>query len=186
MKKLLLSVVCALGILAPAFAAPSVEQVQQLVQTRLIQDEDPVLVENAVTAFKIALMSYTLNKLSNQLTDNEKKIDQILTAADFVESVKSSAATVLPAEEFSKCEIEEEVYAKLEEFAMQDPNLEEKLMQAYAQNKYIKQLIALFWANQNKYQKDEVDQETFDTSVVTYALLMCYQTEMMQQLMMEE
>ena len=168
------------GVFTPVFAAPSVEQVEQFVQDQP-QDEDP-RVTAAQEAFALASMSYAMNKMTEQLTDTEKKIDQIFEAADLSQSLQASVETVIPADTFEGITNQDEFNAKLEALLAQDPKLEEKLMQAYLNNKYMKQLIPLFWANQTEYQAGEVDQKTFNELVVTFTVMTVGMMQQMQQL----
>ena len=179
MKKLLLLVVCICGVFAPVCAAPSVEQVQQFVQDQP-QNPDP-RITNAQEAFGLASMNYAMHKMYDELTDNEKQIDCIFDAQDLNTSLQASIATVLPADAFANITTVEAFNTKLEELLTQDPQLEEKLMQAYYQNKYIKQLIPLFWANQDEYQAADVDSKTFKDLVVTFTVMTVTMMRQMQQ-----
>ena len=172
------------GVFAPVFAAPSPEQVQQFVQNQP-QDEDP-RVTNAQEAFSLAAMNYSTDKMLDQLNDHEKKIDQIFEAEDLSKSLEASVATVLSAETFADVTSADEFNAKLEELLAKDPQLEDKLIQAYLQNKYIKQLIPAFWANQNEYQANEVDQNTFNKLVVTFTVMTLSMIRQLQQMQQEE
>ncbi len=179
MKKLLLFVVCVCGAFAPVLAAPSVEQVQQFVQDQP-QNPDPRVV-NAQEAFGLASMNYALHKMSEELTDNEKQIDRILEAQDLNASLQASVATVLPPETFANITTEAELTAKMEQLLAQDPQLEQKILQAYYQNKYIKQLIPLFWANQDEYTANTVDKQTFNELVATFTVMTASLMEQMKQ-----
>lgn len=172
------------GVFTPVFAAPSVEQVQQFVQNQP-QDEDP-RVTNAQEAFALAAMNYSTDKMLNKLNEHEKKIDQVFEAADLSKSLEASVATVLPAETFADVTTAEEFNAKLEELLAKDPQIEEKLMQAYLQNKYIQQLIPAFWANQTEYQASETDQKTFNQLVVTFTLMSVSMMQQLQQMQQED
>lgn len=172
------------GVFTPVFAAPSPEQVQQFVQNQP-QDEDPRVV-NAQEAFALAAMNYSMDKMSNQLNDHEKKIDQIFEAADLNQSLAASVTTVLPADTFADVTTAEEFNAKIEELLAQDPQIAEKIIQAYLQNKYIKQLIPAFWANQQEYQASETDQNTFNRLVVTFTLMSVSMMQQLQQMQQED
>lgn len=180
MKKLLLFVVCVCGAFAPVLAAPSVEQVRQFVQDQP-QTTDPRII-NALNAFDIAFETYANDFEKEQLNDTEKQIDKIMNAADLAQSLQASVASVLPAQAFANITTLDELNAKLETLLQQDPKLEEKLLQVYYQNKYIKQLIPLFWANQNEYQANEVDQKTFNDAVVTFTVMTVSLMQQMQQM----
>ena len=167
------------GAFAPAFAAPSVEQVKQFVQSQPT-DTDPRVV-GAQEAFGLASMNYAMDKLSDELNETEKQIDKIFEAPDLAQSLQQTIQSVIPASTFEGITTEEELQAKLEELVQQDPQLEAKLMNAYRQNKYIKQLIPLFFANQDQYQANVIDQNTFDELVVAFTNMTLAMQQMMQE-----
>lgn len=167
------------GTFAPVFAAPSVEQVQQFVQSQP-EKTDPRVV-GAQEAFSLASMNYAMDKLSEDLNDTEKQIDKIFEAPDLAQSLQQTIQTVIPASTFEGITTEEELQAKLEELVQADPQLETKLMNAYRQNKYIKQLIPLFFANQDQYQANTIDQDTFDALVVAFTNMALAMQQMAQE-----
>ncbi len=169
MKKILLLVVCVFGAFAPIAAAPSVAQVEQFVQDQPASADPRVTA--AQEAFTLASMNYATNKMMDQLTQNEKEIDRIFEAADLSDSLQKSAQTVIPADAFANISTEEEFNAKMQELMTADPQLEEKLLHAYLQNKYIKQLIPLFWANQDQYTENAVDKQSFNELVVSFTIM---------------
>ena len=114
--------------------------------------------------------------LGRELTENEKKIAKIFEAKDLIESLEKSVSEALPAEtsEFSLDE--------LQEMLQKDPSLQEKLLQAFLKNKYVKQLIPLFWANQDEYKLKDIDQNTFNQMVIAYISMTAAMQQQMQQL----
>lgn len=167
------------GAFAPVFAAPSPEQVEQLMQSQP-KETDPRAVA-AQEAFSLASANYAMDAMVGELNDTEKQIENILQMPDLGQSLQQSIATVVPASTFEGITTEEELQAKLEELLQTDPQLETKLMNAYRQNKYIKQLIPLFFANQDKHPADAIDQNTFDTLVVAFTNMALAMQQMMQE-----
>ena len=168
----------------PVFAAPSVEQVQQFVQDQP-QGEDP-RVTAAQEAFALSSMNYAVAAMAGELNDTEKQIDKILNTPDLKQSLQQTVQTIIPADTFEGITTEEELQAKLEELMQADPQLETKLINAYRQNKYIKQLTALFLANQDQYQESAIDKNTFDQLVVTFVNMTIAIQEMAQQQQAEQ
>jgi len=164
---------------APVFAAPSVEQVQQFVQSQP-EETDPRVV-GAQEAFGLASMNYAMDKMADELNDTEKQIDKIFEADDLAQSLQQTIQSVIPASTFEGITTEEELQAKLTELLQADPQLETKLMNAYRQNKYIKQLIPLFFANQDQYLAAAIDQNTFDELVVAFTNMTLAMQQMMQE-----
>ena len=157
------------GVYTPVFAAPTVAQVQQFVQDQP-QTENP-RVTHAQEAFSLAIMNYTMNKMTDELSENEKKIDAIFEAPDLSSSLQQTVRSVIPADTFEGISTPEELNAKLQELLAKDPNLEAKLLQAYLNNKYIKQLIPLLLANQDEYTQQDIDTDTFNGLVVSFTIM---------------
>lgn len=180
MKKLTITLVAFVmtvaGVCTPGFAAPTVEQVQQLVENQPPTQDARVL--NAQQAFALASISYTTNKMINQLNDTEKQIDKILEAEDLSASLEQSVAEAIPADTLATISTLEE----MQELVEKDPALQEKILQAYLKNKYIKQLIPLFWANQDEYELKDIDQKTFDQLVIACTSMVVAMQQQMQQL----
>ena len=165
--KVLLLTLCLMGVCAPAFAMPSSEQVQQFIQNQP-EETDPLAV-NAQQAFALSIQNYVSDVEKGELNDIEKQITAIFETPDFATSLQQTVSTVISVDAFEGVTTEEELFAKMEKMTTDDPQLETKLMNAYRQNKYIKQLIPLFLANQDQFQAKDIDQDTFDTLVVAFA-----------------
>lgn len=170
--KVLLLAVFLSGICAPVFATPFPEQLQQFVQNQP-QETDP-RAANAQQAFELAVNSYAENAVNNSFNDIEKQINQILESKDLAASLQASASTVIQNDTLESITTEEEFAAKLEELAP-------KLLVAYRQNKYVKQLIPLFFANQNQFKAEDIDQQTFDALVIASVNMMLQIQQMLQQ-----
>lgn len=158
--KILVLAVSLLGVNAPMFAAvPTMEQAEQFLQQQP-QTTDP-RVAKAQQAFTLALQNFMQGATTESLTENEQKIAKIFEAEDL-------AATIAATD------------ASLASISEDDPKAEEKVFEAYKKNKYVKQLIPLFEANQNRIK--DYDKATFEKLVIEFVIV----TVAMQQALQEE
>jgi len=158
--KTLVMAVALLGVGTPLLAAvPTMEQAQDFIQNQP-QTTDP-RVENAQKAFSIALQNFMQGAMMGELNANETKIKAIFEAEDLGDSLAATDAA-------------------LESIADDDPAAEEKVFKAYKENKYIKQLIPLFTANQDRFK--DYDKTTFEKLVIEFTIV----TVAMQETMKEQ
>lgn len=178
MKVLFFAVAMTLsGAFAPVFAAPSVAQVHQFLESQAPTDDEAV--QNAQQAFALASMQYAIDKMENKLNETEKQIDQLMESEELAQSIEQTVQSVIPADIFDGITTEEELQAKLEQL-QNDPQLETKLINAYHQNKYITQLSALFFENQDEYKAGDIDQDTFDKLIVAFVNMSLSMKQMLQ------
>lgn len=144
LTKLAVLMALLLGMSAPVFAAiPTVEEAQEAVAQQP-QPEDPKA-ENAQKAFVLAITALT----ETQDHPNLAKLQAILEKEDFQESLEKS---ILDAN-----------------IRLGDPKAAEKMLNAYANNKYIKELVDILISSQTEYTEKELDR-----NVLTLLLLQSF------------
>lgn len=177
--KLFLLAVLLLGAQAVSFALPSVEQVEETTAwQQQTQPQNPRVLK-AQNAIMLAYSTYQTDVQLNELNETERQIDAIMNATDLTESLEQSIMSIFGEELFNEEMTEDEFAQKLME-KIQDPQTQRKQVQAYAQNKYIKQLIPLFLANQSRYKAEDLDNDT-----VVMMVAQIVQLQMMQKAMQE-
>lgn len=162
LKTLVLAVLL-FGVTTPMSAAvPTMKQVDEFMQQQP-QTTDP-RVEKAQKAFELAVTNLMQGLMSEELTDNEKKIKAIFEAEDLAASIEETDKT-------------------LENISDDDPKAEEKVLEAYKKNKYIKQLIPLLEAEQTRIK--DYDQPTFEKLVITFVITTIASQEALKEMMEE-
>ena len=143
MKLFKLAVLTALllGMNAPVFAAiPSMQEAQQAVDQQP-QTTDPK-VENAQQAFLLAITAINENPNHPSIA----KMQAILEKEDFQASLEKSLYDA--------------------NIRVGDPKATEKMLAAYTNNAYMKQLVDIILESQSTYKPEDVDR-----SIVTVLLL---------------
>lgn len=144
LTKLAVLIALLLSMSAPVFAAiPTNEEVQAAVAQQ--PQTTDVKAENAQKAFVLAITA--LNENPNH--PNLAKMQAILEAEDFQTSLEKSLYDA--------------------NIRLGDPKAAEKMLAAYANNKYIKQIVDLIIASQSEYQEKELDR-----NVLTLLLLQSF------------